>query len=34
MKKSIDRNIKILLKEQRFAVIATKGKNELYTNLV
>jgi len=34
MKTPIDENIKNLFREQRFAVIATQGKNEPYTNLV
>jgi len=34
MKKSVKEKLRNLLEEQRFAVIATKSKNELYTNLV
>jgi len=34
MKESVKEKFKNLLKEQRFAVIATKSKNQLYTNLV
>jgi general stress protein 26 len=34
MNESLKEKIKLLFKEQRFAVIATQGKTEPYTNLV
>ncbi len=34
MKKYKKEKLSIFLKKQRFAVIATQGKNEIYTNLV